>query len=156
MISQTAEYALRAVVALAQSPEKTHTATEIARLTKVPEHYLSKVLHALAKAEVVRSQRGLHGGYVLAHSPDQLSLLTVINAVDPIKHIESCPLKLESHSFRGGRMSMLYSLQRRVTRFWISAFISIASGQGREWPSSGNFRVASIPIFWPTPAISVA
>lgn len=97
MISQTAEYALRAVVALAQSADQPHTATEIARLTKVPEHYLSKVLHALARAEVVHSQRGLHGGYVLAHSPDRLPLLTVINAVDPIRHIESCPLKLETH-----------------------------------------------------------
>ena len=97
MISQTAEYALRAIVALAQSSEKPHTASEIAQLTKVPEHYLSKVLHALAKAEVVNSQRGLHGGYVLAHPSDSLPLLTVINAVDPIKHIESCPLKLETH-----------------------------------------------------------
>ena len=97
MISQTAEYALRAVVALAQSADQPHTATEIARLTKVPEHYLSKVLHALARAEVVHSQRGLHGGYVLAHPPDRLPLLTVINAVDPIRHIESCPLKLETH-----------------------------------------------------------
>ncbi len=97
MISQTAEYALRAVVALAQATEKPHTASEIAQLTKVPEHYLSKVLHALAKAEVVHSQRGLHGGYVLAHPPDRLPLLTVINAVDPIRHIESCPLKLATH-----------------------------------------------------------
>ena len=100
MISQTAEYALRAVVALAQSTDQPHTATAIAKLTKVLEHYLSKVLHALAKAEVVHSQRGLHGGYVLAHPPDRLSLLTVINAVDPIKHIESCPLKLETHGTR--------------------------------------------------------
>ncbi|MEE8260037.1 MAG: Rrf2 family transcriptional regulator [Nitrospinaceae bacterium] len=97
MISQTSEYALRAVVSLAQSPEQPHTATAIAKLTKVPEHYLSKVLHALARAGIVHSQRGLHGGYVLAHAPDRLPLLDVINAVDPIRHIESCPLKLETH-----------------------------------------------------------
>ena len=51
MISQTSEYALRAVVSLAQSPEQPHTATEIAKLTKVPEHYLSKVLQALAYSD---------------------------------------------------------------------------------------------------------
>ena len=97
MISQTSEYALRAVVSLAQSPEQPHTAAAIAKATKVPEHYLAKVLHALAKGGIVHSQRGLHGGYVLAHAPDRLPLLDVINAVDPIRHIESCPLKLETH-----------------------------------------------------------
>ena len=97
MISQTAEYALRAVVCLAQNPEKPLTTTEIAKLTKVPEHYLAKVLHELARGEIVVSKRGLHGGFVLAHSPDELSLLDVIDVVDPIKKIASCPLKLESH-----------------------------------------------------------
>lgn len=97
MISQTAEYALRAVVCLAQKPDKPHTTAEIAGWTKVPEHYLSKVLLALAKHEVVISKKGLHGGYVLAHDPEDLPLLNVINAVDPVKHIKSCPLKLKTH-----------------------------------------------------------
>ena len=97
MISQTSEYALRAVVCLAQNPDKPHTTAEIARWTKVPEHYLSKVMLALAKHEVVYSKKGLHGGYVLAHDPESLPLLNVINAVDPIKQIKSCPLKLKTH-----------------------------------------------------------
>ncbi len=97
MISQTAEYALRAIVCLAQNPDKPHTTAEIAKWTKVPEHYLSKVLLALAKHEVVYSKNGLHGGYVLAHAPENLPLLNIINAVDPIKHINSCPLKLKTH-----------------------------------------------------------
>ena len=89
MISQTAEYALRAVVCLAQNQDKPHTTVEIAKWTKVPEHYLSKVLLALAKHEVVSSKKGLHGGYVLAQPPEDLALLEVINAVDPIQHIKS-------------------------------------------------------------------
>ncbi len=97
MISQTSEYALRAVVCLAQNPDKPHTTVEIAKWTKVPEPYLSKVMLALAKHEVVYSKKGLHGGYMLAHEPENLPLLNVINAVDPIKHIKSCPLKLKSH-----------------------------------------------------------
>ena len=97
MISKTSEYALRAVVCLAQSPDKPHTTADIAKLTKVPEHYLSKVLLMLAKHEVVYSKKGLHGGYILAHLPENLPLLNVINAVDPIKHIKTCPLKLKTH-----------------------------------------------------------
>jgi len=97
MISQTSEYALRAVICLAQHPGELQTATKIAKLTKVPDPYLSKVLLVLAKHEVVTSKKGLHGGYGLAHSPEKLTLWNIINAVDPIKHIKSCPLKLESH-----------------------------------------------------------
>ena len=97
MISKTSEYALRAVVCLAQSPDKPHTTAEIAKLTKVPEHYLSKVLLMLAKHEVVYSKKGLHGGYILEHLPENIPLLNVINAVDPIKHIKTCPLKLKTH-----------------------------------------------------------
>lgn len=98
MISQTAEYALRAAICLAQHPETPLTTAEIARCTKVPESYLSKVLKALAKGEIVISKRGLHGGYILGHPIDSLPLLNIINAVDPIKRIESCPLKLGAHS----------------------------------------------------------
>ena len=98
MISQTAEYALRAVVSLAQKPEKPLTTAEIAKATKVPEFYLSKVLHALAKAEIVYSKRGVHGGYTLSNPAGQTPLLDVINAVDPMKKIESCPLKLKAHA----------------------------------------------------------
>jgi len=98
MISQTAEYALRAVVALAQHPEKPLTTVEIANATKVPEFYLSKVMHGLAKGEVVHSKRGVHGGYILSRPADQIQLLSVINAVDPITKINSCPLKLNAHA----------------------------------------------------------
>lgn len=97
MISQTSEYALRAVVCLAQNPDRPYTTSEIAKSTKVPEHYLSKVMLALAKHEIVYSKKGLHGGYILAHNPENLPLLNVINAVDPIKHIKTCPLKLKTH-----------------------------------------------------------
>ena len=48
----TSEYALRAVICLAQHPGELHTATKIAKLTKVPDPYLSKVLLTLAKHEV--------------------------------------------------------------------------------------------------------
>ena len=108
MISQTAEYALRAAVCLAQNIEKPLTTAEIAIFTKVPESYLSKVLHALAKGGIVDSKRGLHGGYTLAHPIESLPLLNIINAVDPIRRIESCPLKLASHG------TNLCALHKRV------------------------------------------
>ena len=97
MISQTAEYALRAVVCLATTPGTPMTTQEIAKITKVPQGYLAKVLQALSRGEIVQSQRGLHGGFILTESPEKISVLDVINVVDPLKHITSCPLKLKTH-----------------------------------------------------------
>jgi Rrf2 family transcriptional regulator, nitric oxide-sensitive transcriptional repressor len=98
VISQTAEYALRAVVCLAQRHDQALTTHEIARQTRVPAGYLSKVLQALGRANLVLSQRGFHGGFTLALPPAELTVLRILNAVDPVKRIPSCPLKLTGHS----------------------------------------------------------
>ncbi|MBX9689908.1 MAG: Rrf2 family transcriptional regulator [Candidatus Obscuribacterales bacterium] len=97
MFSQTAEYALRAMVFMSMNYEQAFTTHQISEATKVPAPYLSKVLQALAKAELVHSQRGIGGGFALSRGPEEISILQVINAVDPICRITSCPLKLEAH-----------------------------------------------------------
>jgi Rrf2 family protein len=108
VISQTAEYALRAVVFLGGQQGRPATTQRIAADTKVPAGYLAKVLQALGKAGLVDAQRGLHGGYALARPLDELTVLDVVNAVDPLKRIHHCPLGLEKH--RGN----LCSLHRRL------------------------------------------
>ncbi len=97
MFSQTSEYALRAVVWLAAQQAKPQTTLQIAATTRVPAGYLSKVLQALGRASLVTSQRGLYGGFTLTRPPELISVLEVINAVDPIQRIETCPLGLKSH-----------------------------------------------------------
>ncbi len=97
MLSSTAEYALRAIVHLATSPESHCTAAAIAEKTKVPAGYISKVLQDLAREGIVLSQRGPNGGFLLARAPEKISLLEVINAVDPICRITECPLGIPGH-----------------------------------------------------------
>lgn len=97
MFSQTTEYALRVAVYLAAMEGKPATIAQIAAATKTPEGYLAKVLRNLAKAGLVISQRGLHGGSILARSPEQITVYDVMSAVDPLQRIITCPLKLESH-----------------------------------------------------------
>jgi Rrf2 family protein len=100
MISQTAEYALRAVIHLAKNQTRAQTTHQIAASTRVPIAYLSKVLQGLARAGIIHSQRGLGGGFTLLIPSDQLSVYTVIQSVDPIKRIISCPLGNEDHQKR--------------------------------------------------------
>jgi Rrf2 family protein len=97
MISQTTEYALRAVVWLAANPEKALTAQQIAEATRVPAGYLAKVLQGLSRAGLLHSQRGLGGGFTLARSPAALTMWEVVQAVDPLRRIKSCPLGFEAH-----------------------------------------------------------
>lgn len=100
MLSQTVEYALRAMVYLADQAPEPRTTDQIATATRVPTAYLSKVLQSLNRAGLVHSQRGLHGGISLTKKPDELTILEVVNGVDPIQRIHTCPLGLKTHGVR--------------------------------------------------------
>jgi Rrf2 family protein len=100
MFSQTVEYALRAVVFLANDPATGRTTEQIATATKVPQAYLSKVMQQLAAAGLVRAQRGIGGGFTLLKLPEKLSILEVVNAVEPLQRIRTCPLGLASHGVK--------------------------------------------------------
>ncbi len=97
MFSSTLEYALRAVTWMAARPGEGLTAGRIAEATQVPEDYLSKVLQQLVRGEVLVSQRGRHGGFQLARPAAEISMLAVVNAVEPIPRIGKCPLGLREH-----------------------------------------------------------
>ncbi len=97
LFSQTAEYALRAVVCLAADPDRAMTTAELARTTRVPANYLSKLMQTLRRAGLVDAQRGVGGGFTLTRTPAEISVLDVIQVVDPIERIDTCPLGIESH-----------------------------------------------------------
>ena len=105
MFSQTTEYALRAIVWLAQQEFADAIGNKkIAEGTLVPETYLAKILQQLNKAGLVNSRRGVGGGFALAYEPEEITVLDVINAVDPLDRFDACPLNLKSHAKRRCRM----------------------------------------------------
>src|SRR5436309_10421456 len=100
MFSQTGEYALRAVVYLANEAPARRTTEDIAKVTKVPRAYLAKILHSLVRRRIVHSVRGVHGGMNLAKPTTELTILKIVNAVEPIRRIKTCPLGLATHGAR--------------------------------------------------------
>jgi Rrf2 family protein len=100
MISQTVEYALRAVVYLADQDPSPCTTEQIAGATQVPGAYLSKVLQELSHAKIIHSKRGHGGGMVLAKPASELTILEVVNGVEPFRRIRECPLGLVAHGIR--------------------------------------------------------
>jgi Rrf2 family transcriptional regulator, nitric oxide-sensitive transcriptional repressor len=95
IFSQTVEYALRSVVWLAAHADSPQTVHEIAEATHIPANYLAKVMNSLRRTGLVESRRGLGGGYILARSVNELTVLDVVNTVDPIRRIRQCPLGLK-------------------------------------------------------------
>jgi Rrf2 family nitric oxide-sensitive transcriptional repressor len=98
MFSVTTEYTLRAAVFLGETTGTMQTAQRVADATHVPVQYMSKVLQTLVESGLAHSQRGPTGGFMLAHPPEQITLLDVVQAVEPVKRIHSCPLQLEEHA----------------------------------------------------------
>ncbi|MCC7087188.1 MAG: Rrf2 family transcriptional regulator [Pirellulales bacterium] len=92
MISQTAEYALRAITFLASQNGTPRTTAQIAAHTQVPRGYLAKVMQSLGRAGLVHSQRGSLGGFVLAVDPGSLDIFRVISAVEPSRRARKNPL----------------------------------------------------------------
>jgi Rrf2 family protein len=91
MISKTGIYGIRAMLALAQLPEDEYAgAPRIAELVQVPPSYLSKLLQILARAGLVRSQRGVSGGFRLARGPAEISLYDIVKPLEPIERWSGC------------------------------------------------------------------
>jgi Rrf2 family protein len=94
MLSQTAEYALRAVLYIARGrPVAPPCSVEqLAEALGVPRNYLSKTLHQLARAGVLDSTRGRGGGFRLARSPERIRLIEVVRPFDDIGEGRRCLL----------------------------------------------------------------
>jgi Rrf2 family protein len=97
MFSQTTEYSLRVVVYLAAQGERPAKSREIAAATHVPADYLAKVLQILSRGGLVKSQRGLYGGSVLTRAAHEITVHDVVQLVDPLPRIHTCPLNLPAH-----------------------------------------------------------
>ncbi len=126
MISQTAEYALRAMVCLAYRPDDLIATPILADQTKVPANYLAKVLQILAGADLISGRRGVGGGYKLAKPASDIKLLDVLTAIDSVKRIKTCPLGIENH---GPHLCPLHERVDEAAKFMIEMFGAVSLSQ---------------------------
>ena len=83
-VSTRGDYASRALLSLAlhTSESGPTSVRDIAERTGLPQPYLEQILLALKGAGLVRSKRGVGGGYVLARPPEEITLSMIVSAVD--------------------------------------------------------------------------
>lgn len=93
MLSDTAEYALRAVLYIAQHDQDGPVSAEsVATALSVPRNYLSKTLHVLAKQGILASSRGPKGGFRLQEDPETLTLFRIVAPFDRMQPKRECLL----------------------------------------------------------------
>ncbi len=81
-LSQTSEYALRAVTGvLLEADTGPVNARNLSEKTGVPVHYLSKIMRKLVEAGIIQARKGHHGGFQLAKKPADVCISDVFHAV---------------------------------------------------------------------------
>lgn len=82
-ITRQADYAVRAVLYLARlGPDRRAATSQIAQDQQIPPSFLAKIVSQLSVAGLLQTSRGARGGVSLARTPDEISLLEVVEAID--------------------------------------------------------------------------
>ena len=106
ILSRPCSYAIRAMVHLAeQPPGRFSSSREICDQEDIPPSFLGKVFLPLCRNRMLRSLRGIGGGYELAVPPDQIRLLSIVQAIDG-SQLDDCVL--EDHACGNPRQCLLH------------------------------------------------
>jgi Rrf2 family iron-sulfur cluster assembly transcriptional regulator len=152
-VSTRGDYASRALLSLAlhRDVEGPTSVRDIAERTALPQPYLEQILLALKGAGLVRSKRGVGGGYVLAREPDDITIASIVSAVDgPIAagdfgephqdgacdHEGQCVL-LAVWADVGAQMRVL------LESFTLADLVAMARGE-RAWPPRPGVETAAL------------
>ena len=99
-ITRQADYALRAMLYLAQLAPNVRAATsQIAEEQSIPPSFLAKIISQLSIAGLIHTSRGARGGVSLAHQPEDISILEVVEAIDGPISLNECCVDAESCPF---------------------------------------------------------
>jgi FeS assembly SUF system regulator len=89
-ISRLTDYATVVLATLAEQPDRVQTATALSERTRIALPTVSKLLKQLQRANLVTSTRGLHGGYQLGRSPEQISAADILDALEGPVALTDC------------------------------------------------------------------
>ncbi|RJQ46525.1 MAG: Rrf2 family transcriptional regulator [Gaiellales bacterium] len=115
-ISRQTDYAIRTIEFLSRDPDaglvQTH---EIARQQNIPPKYLPTIIRTLARAGLLKTMRGNHGGVRLARPPEEISLREVVEAIDGPVILNRCLIKPGECDSGSSNLCALHMFWERVT-----------------------------------------
>jgi Rrf2 family protein len=118
IISKATGYGIRALAYLASQPrDRLCGLDEIATHEHIPPVFLRKVLGELRRHRLLKSVKGIHGGYGLAREPGSISLWEVVHTLDPEPDCDACVLGLGLCSQENA--CSLHSDWQKIREAWI-------------------------------------
>ena len=81
LITRASEYAILSLIVLSKADTPIDTETLATELS-IPKSFLAKILQALAKKEILKSYKGVNGGFSLLKESSEISMLDVMSAVE--------------------------------------------------------------------------
>ena len=109
-LNQATDYAFRMVLYLASLPEGTKiTGAALAEKQNIPERFLLKIMRSLTKAGIMKSYRGVEGGFALQRAPKDITLFDIIDAVEGQTELQRCLHDIGSCSRGCSGMCSIYA-----------------------------------------------
>ena len=90
VISREVDYGIRCVLYLSGRPDQVTMVEEISSAMRIPKSFLAKILQKLTRKGLVRSLRGVNGGFLLQRRPKEISLLDVIKVFQKEVALNKC------------------------------------------------------------------
>ncbi|MCW8131954.1 MAG: Rrf2 family transcriptional regulator [Planctomycetota bacterium] len=101
-VTRAVDYGIRALMLMSGQPVGTrHFLQDLAQQGDLPRNYLVKVLKSLACVGIVRSHRGIKGGFSLGRVPSEITLRQVVEAIDGPVHVMHCIADARSCNLAG-------------------------------------------------------
>lgn len=91
-LNKSTRFALYSILELSKNPQAVVSAGEIAEKYKISEHHVAKVLQQLVRSGLIRSTRGIKGGFQIARDPKAITMLEVVEIFEPRKPQNGCLL----------------------------------------------------------------
>ena len=90
-LTSAADYAVRAMIHLACLPENDFVLrTDIAEAQRIPTSFMAKILRNLVRAGLLRSSRGVNGGFALSRPPADIHMLEIVEAIEGPLALTDC------------------------------------------------------------------
>jgi Rrf2 family protein len=146
-VSAKADYAIRAAVELAAAGDGPVKGERVAQAQEIPLKFLENILAELRHAGLVRSQRGVEGGYWLARPPEEITLAEIIRAVEgPLANVRGVPPESVEYSGSSERLREVWIAVRANLR-WVLESVTLADVARGDLPQ-GVIELTRDPEAW--------
>jgi len=137
LISQGAQYAISAIIAISKHTEDgAVSASYLSKSLNCPTAYLSQILAKLKEPGILKSQRGLKGGVYLAKSAGEITMMDVIAAIDGTEFFDKCFMGIEGcGNIEPCPFHAFWSVERKRIEKWLkkTTFEQVDQNMTQTW-----------------------